>query len=100
MSRDKKYPKPMLPWIVLPRWLRVLRVLLVVSWCVTMAALVTAFVLQFQVLDSPTHAAGVQSHAVEFKGGTFYLDVASYAAWVSLTRAIPVLLFYRWRLSS
>jgi len=79
---------PMLPWATIPTWLRLLRVVFIAMWTAGFLSLVAGFILQFQVLDSPTIATGLFTHSVEFKGGIFYVTTFTYRVWTSLQVAI------------
>src|SRR5665213_1182938 len=67
------FGNPPLRWRDLPPQLRLLRLLLAVVWASGIACLATLFCLQFQILTSPKVATRLYMHAVNFKGGTFYL---------------------------
>jgi len=91
MMSVPKFGNPPLPWKQLPPWLRFLRVLLFAFWGSGMVCLTALFILQNQVLSSPTVLTGVYTHPVGFKGGTFYLAEPFFSYWIALNSAYPPL---------
>lgn len=87
MLTPPKFGNPPLPWRRLPRWLRLLRVLLVAAWGSNLICLATLFYFQFQVLASPTVPVGIYSHPVGYKGITFYLSEPLFNVWSALELA-------------
>ena len=77
----------LLPWKLLPRWLRLLRVMMITVWAVVFTCLAAMFVLQYQVSTSPRSPTGAYVHFVRFKGGTFYLADPLFGIWTTLDRA-------------
>ncbi len=77
----------LLPWRLLPPWLRLVRVLAVSLWVPLFLCLTAMFGLQFQVTASPTVPTGAYEHAVRFKGVVRYLSEPLFSVWSSLDRA-------------
>lgn len=92
MLMPPKFGNPPLPWSRLPRWLRLLRVLLVAAWASSLTCLTTLFCLQAQVLASPKASMGIYSHPVSYKGDIFYLSEPLFNVWRALELAdIPLI---------
>ena len=83
-----KLGNPPLPWKLLPRWLRFLRVLLLAAWASGLSCLATLFYLQVLVLRSPTVPVGRYHHPVAYKEGTFYLSEPLFNVWNALQLAV------------
>lgn len=88
MLMPPTFGNPPLPWRQLPRWLWLLRALLVAAWGSGLICLAALFYLQFQVLASPTVPVGIYSHPVGYKGGTFYLSEPLFNVWNALELAV------------
>src|SRR5665213_320022 len=86
------FGNPPLRWRDLPPQLRLLRLLLAVVWASGIACLATLFCLQFQILTSPKVATRLYMHAVNFKGGTFYLPAPLFTVWTTLSAIVMPLL--------
>jgi hypothetical protein len=64
----------------------------VVVWACGVACLTALLFLQSQVLASPVDPTLAYEHAVNFKGGTFYLSEPLYTVWTTLNvLAIPLI---------
>ncbi len=78
---------PLLPWKLLPWWLRLLRVMTFTAWSGEFACLAAMFILQYQVTASPVTPTGAYIHFVSYKGGAHYLANPLFEIWTMLDRA-------------
>ena len=82
----------LLPWEALPHWLRWVRVLDSVALAGAFLCWAALFTYQLRVLSSPRAPIGAYTHAVHFKGATFYLAGPLFAVWTTANVAGAVFL--------
>jgi len=80
----------MLPWKQIPRWLQILRVAMIAVWSIGVASGAAAFLLQNNVLHSPTYGVHNFRNLFKYKGGNFYLTDTLYDTYVPLQTTFVV----------
>jgi hypothetical protein len=80
----------LLPWQIIPPWLRVARVLFFIAAAAAGAMLITSFFIQGGTLTSPEVPSGPFRHPEEIKGATRYLTDQLDLVYRTTNTLIPI----------